>query len=340
VWPWVVGIAAALAVVIAVVTTLVIARGGSGGSGGTTAAAPTTTATGAGSAPVTSNALLAGQTYTVGGKDFDEQLVLCKITIQLMQARGATVNDRCGTSGSAAIRNALLTGQIDVYWNYTGTGWATDLRETAPASQDPQQLYQAVRDADAPNGVTWLSPTPFNNTYGIGTTRTFAAQNGLRTVSDFARLVNAGNPQATLCVEAEFAGRDDGLPSMRRAYGLPSSFATPPAVTTLDTGAIYQAAANGNPCRFGEVFTTDGRLPGLDLVTLQDDRDFFPVYNAAPVFRTASLNRQPAVAGLLDDVSRRLTNDVILGLNGQVSSQGRDPGVVAAGWLRSQGLIS
>jgi osmoprotectant transport system substrate-binding protein len=327
---WIIAaVAGVLAVVVALVVTLVVVTR----SGGTS------TAGGSGVTPTAAGVSLAGQTYTIGGKAFDEQLVLCKISILLLQSRGATVNDRCGIAGSAAARNALVSGQIDMYWNYTGTGWVTDLRESAPASQDPQQLYQAVRAGDAPNGLTWLAPTPFNNTYGIGTTRAFAAQNNLRTTSDFARFVNSGNAQATLCVEPEFASRDDGLPGFSRAYGLPASFASPPAVTTLDTGAIYQATANGSPCRFGEVFTTDGRLPGLDLVTLQDDRDYFPVYNASPVIRTTVLNRQPAVGALLEDVSRRMTDDVILGLNGQISSQGQDPAVVARTWLGQQGLI-
>ncbi len=322
---WILAAAAAtVAVVVALVVTLVVVTRSGGSTGG---------------ASSTANISLAGQTYTIGGKSFDEQLVLCKISVQLLQARGATVTDRCNIPGSAAARTALTSGQIDMYWNYTGTGWVTDLGRTDP-SQDPQQLYQAVRAADAPNGLTWLAPTPFNNTYGIATTRTFAAQNNLRTVSDFARFVNSGNANATLCVESEFAARDDGLPGMNRAYGITAPFSGPPAVTTLDTGAIYQAAANGTPCRFGEVFTTDGRLPGLDLVPLEDDRDHFPVYNAAPVFRTAAFNRQPEVGPLFDDVSRRLTYDVILGLNGQISSQGIDPGVVAATWLRQQGLVT
>jgi osmoprotectant transport system substrate-binding protein len=313
----------ALVLVVAVIVTLVLVNRDSG-SGGTAG----------GVSPAAAGAVLAGQTYTVGGKNFDEQLVLCKMTVLLLQARGATANDRCNITGSAAARQALLAGQIDVAWEYTGTGWITNLRNSTPIP-DAARQYQAVRDADAANGVTWMAPSAFNNTYGIAATQAVVARYNLRTLSDLARLNNSGTP-VSLCVESEFASRDDGLPNMLRTYG----FSPDPTTTTLDTGAIYQAAANGNPCTFGEVFTTDGRLPGLNLVPLVDDRTYFPFYNASPVVRTSVLQRQPALRSVLEDVSPRLTQATMLDLNGQVSSQGIDPGVVARRWLQQQGLIS
>ncbi|WP_433782365.1 glycine betaine ABC transporter substrate-binding protein [Actinomycetospora sp. CA-101289] len=319
-----VAVAVALVLVVAVIVTLVLVNRDSG-SGGTVAGGVT---------PAAAGGVLAGQTYTVGGKNFDEQLVLCKMTIAVLQARGATASDRCNISGSAAARQALLAGQIDVAWEYTGTGWITNLRNSTPIP-DAARQYQAVRDADAANGVSWLAPTPFNNTYGIAATSDVLARYNLRTLSDLARLNNGGTP-VSLCVESEFEARDDGLPGMVRAYG----FSPSPTPTALDTGAIYQAAANGNPCTFGEIFTTDGRLPGLDLVPLVDDRNYFPFYNASPVVRTSVLQRQPALRTVLDEISPRLTQDVMLDLNGQVSSQGQDPAVVATRWLRQQGLIS
>jgi osmoprotectant transport system substrate-binding protein len=282
---------------------------------------------------------LSGQTYTVGGKNFDEQLLLCKMQIAAIQSVGGTANDRCNIPGSAAARTALTSGQIDMYWSYTGTGWVTDLQQSPPI-QDSQAQYIATRDMDlARNNIVWTEPTPFNNTYAIGTTQAFAQQNNLRTTTDFANFVNSGNPNATLCVESEFAVRPDGLPGLRQTYGIVPPFDAPPAVTTLDTGAIYQATANGNPCHFGEVFTTDGRIPGLGLVSLEDDKNYFPKYNASNTIRKEVVDRNPQIVQLSNEIARRLDFNTVLDLNGQISSQGQDPDLVARNWLKQQGLI-
>jgi osmoprotectant transport system substrate-binding protein len=282
---------------------------------------------------------LQGQTYTVGGQEFDEQLLLCKISVTALQSVGATVNDRCNITGSAAARQALLSGEIDMGWSYTGTGWITNLQNTTPIP-DSQQQYIAVRDQDLQrNQIVWTNPTPFNNTYAIATTRAFADQNNLRTTTDWANFINSGNPQATTCVEAEFASRNDGLPNLLTAYGVTRPYNAPPAVTVIDTGAIYQATANGNPCRFGEVFTTDGRIPALNLVSLTDDRNFFPKYNASNTIRKQVVDRNPKVVDVFNQIAPALTDQVMLDLNGQISSQGADPAQVARTFLQQKGFI-
>ncbi|MHC1561134.1 glycine betaine ABC transporter substrate-binding protein [Actinomycetospora sp. C-140] len=282
---------------------------------------------------------LQGQTYTVGGQEFDEQLLLCKMSVAALQSVGATVNDRCNITGSAAARQALLSGEIDMGWSYTGTGWITNLQNTTPIP-DSQQQYVAVRDQDLQrNQIVWTNPTPFNNTYAIATTRAFADQNNLRTTTDWANFINSGNPQATTCVEAEFASRNDGLPNLLKAYGVTRPYSSPPALTVLDTGAIYQATANGDPCKFGEVFTTDGRIPALNLVSLADDKNFFPKYNASNTIRKNVVDRNPRVVDVFNQISPALTDDVMLQLNGQISSQGADPGQVAAQFLQQRGFI-
>ncbi len=282
---------------------------------------------------------LAGQTYTVGGQEFDEQLLLCKISVSALQSVGATVNDRCNITGSAAARQSLLSGEIDMGWSYTGTGWIANLGNTTPIP-DSQQQYVAVRDQDLQrNQIVWTNPTPFNNTYAIATTRAFSDQNNIRTTTDWANFINSGNPQATTCVEAEFASRNDGLPNLLTTYGVTRPYDAPPALTVLDTGAIYQATANSNPCFFGEVFTTDGRIPALNLVSLADDKNFFPKYNASNTIRKQVVDRNPQVVQVFDQISPRLTDDVMLNLNGQISSQGKDASQVATEFLQQQGLI-
>jgi osmoprotectant transport system substrate-binding protein len=278
---------------------------------------------------------LTGQTYTVGSKQFDEQLVLCKMTIALLQSVRATAIDRCGAPNSDRVRSQLTGGQVDMYWEYTGTAWRTYLSQEARLA-DPQALYSAVKAADAGNDVSWLRMTPFNNTYAIGVRADVAQRVGARSISDLARLVQSGAPEGTLCVAQEFTGREDGLQGLLRTYGfqLPAG-----SLDTIDEDRIYDALARTDPCSFGEVFATDGRLNALRIATLADDRGYFLPYNAALTVRTEVLDRAPRLALVAEAVAPTLTEPVMRELNARVSVGGRDPDQVARGFLREQGLI-
>jgi osmoprotectant transport system substrate-binding protein len=277
---------------------------------------------------------LTGQTFTVGGKEFAEQLVLCKMTIALLQSTGATVIDRCDTKGSSNVRAALVAGQIDMYWEYTGTAWRTYLSQESTIA-DPRTLYDAVRGADVGNQVSWLAPTPFNDTYAIGVRTDVAQRLRVRTISDFAALVRARSPEAGLCVDQEFTGREDGLQGLLAAYDMQID---DQALETRDIDAIYGAIAAATPCAFGEVFATDGRLNPLRLSTLVDDRGYFLPYNAALTVRTDVLDRAPRLALLANALAPALTEQVMRGLNARVSAGGRAPDEVARAFLREQGL--
>lgn len=278
---------------------------------------------------------LRGQTLTVGGKEFAEQIVLCKMTIALLQSSGATVVDRCDTKGSANVRAALTSGQIDMYWEYTGTAWRLYLSQESTIA-DPQVLYDAVRTADAGNRITWLDPTPFNNTYAIGVRTDIAQRLRVRTLSDFAALVRAGSPEATLCVDQEFTGREDGLQGLLATYDIPLG---DQALDTREIDQIYDAIAAADPCTFGEVFATDGRLNPLRLSTLVDDRGYFLPYNAALTVRSDVMARAPRLALLGRMLAPALTEPVMRQLNERVSAGGRNPDEVARSFLREQGLI-
>jgi hypothetical protein len=158
---------------------------------------------------------------------------------------------------------------------------------------DRQEQYEAVRDADLANGLTWLPPAPANNTYAFAVRSEAVPElGGIDSLSDIAALPVE---QRTFCVESEFATRSDGFEPMLEAYGIP--LGDPQGVprdnvNILDTGAVYTATDNGL-CNFGEVFTTDGRIPALDLTVLEDDRAFFPAYNVAPVVLTETLEQHP-----------------------------------------------
>jgi len=278
---------------------------------------------------------LTGTTVTVGGKEFAEQLILCKMTIALLQSTGATAVDRCDTKGSANVRAALTSGQIDMYWEYTGTAWRTYLSQESTLA-DPTVLYDAVKAADVGNQVTWFDPTPFNNTYAIGVRTDTAQRLRVRTISDFAALVRRGSPEATLCVDQEFTGREDGLQGLLATYEITLG---DQALDTREIDEIYQAIATGSPCTFGEVFATDGRINPLRLSTLVDDRGYFLPYNAALTARSQVVARAPRLALLGRMVAPTLTEPVMRQLNERVSAGGRDPDEVARSFLREQGLI-
>ena len=303
-------------------------------AGGCSIGGGTKTAAAAGS--LAQGASLKGATFTVGGKEFTEQEVLCQMTIQALRSAGATVNEKCGLSGSNTVRTALTSGQVDLYWEYTGTAWISYLQHTTPIT-DPTQQYQAVAREDlAKNQIEWLKPAPFNNTYALAAKDTKAQQLGVKTLSDYAKLVQSDPTKASLCVASEFVGRSDGLPGLEKAYGF-----TEPAssIATLAEGAIYNSISKSNPCNFGEVFTTDGRIKGLGLTPLTDDKNFFPVYNPAVTVRKSVADANPNLANVLDPISQALDTPTIQELNAQVDIQGKQPADVAKTWLQSKGFI-
>lgn len=277
---------------------------------------------------------LADVDITVGSKDFTEQIILGYIAELALEAAGANAIDLTNISGSNSSRYALLDGQVDLQWEYTGTGWLSYLGEDKPIPEEKAQ-YEAVSKADLEqNGVVWLPYSAVNNTYAFATTEAYAAEHGLKTNSDMTRFLTQNPDEAVFCVETEFASRPDGMPGVRKTYGFPVS-----ATKTFGTGAIYSAIAGGT-CNFGEVFTTDGRIAGLNLRVLEDDKKFFPQYNASVTLREEFLDRYPRIADVMGPVSDALDNEEIIELNKQVDVDGRDPAKVARDWMTAKGFIS
>ncbi len=279
---------------------------------------------------------LSGAELNVGGKEFTEQLVLCELTAQALESTGATVDRTCGLSGTATVRSALTSGDIDMYWEYTGTGWITHLGETKPI-EDPQELYQAVAEQDQQaNSITWLDPAPANNTYAVAVSREKAEELGVETLSDYAELATTDPAAASFCGAAEFFGRDDGWPGLQDAYGfeLPDS-----EVSELAAGAIYNSIDKARPCVFGEVFATDGRIAALDLVVLEDDKNFFTAYNPAVTVRSEVLEENQAIEDVLAPVTEALTDETLQSLNAAVDVDGKTPEDAANEWLIKEGFI-
>ncbi|MDX3238568.1 glycine betaine ABC transporter substrate-binding protein [Streptomyces sp. ME03-5709C] len=279
---------------------------------------------------------LEGASLTVTSKSFSEQIILGSMIGLVFKAAGAQVLDRTNIQGSIGAREAVRSGAADAMYEYTGTAWITYLGNDAPIA-DAQRQWRAVRDADRRNGIAWLRASTLDNTYALAAGRDKNRPYGLRTLSDVAALSKKDPGAVTLCVENEFASRDDGLPGMRKAYGmdLPSA-----DIRRMDTGIIYTQITKPGSCLLGEVYTTDGRIASLDLEVMEDDKHFFPDYDAAPVVNSKTLERWPAIRGLLDPLSAKLTTDVGRELNAKVDVEGEDPHEVAKAWLVKEGFIT
>ncbi|MGW6141038.1 glycine betaine ABC transporter substrate-binding protein [Streptomyces sp. NPDC055140] len=278
---------------------------------------------------------LKGANITVTSKEFTEQLILGAMMGIAFKAAGAEVLDRTGIQGSIGAREAIKNGDADGMYEYTGTAWITYLGNSHPIP-DPQKQWQAVHDADLKNGITWLPPSALNNTYALAMNEANFKKYGTKTLSDVAALAKKNPKAVTLCVESEFANRADGLPGMEKAYGMNIPTAN---ITQMDTGIIYTQAAKGT-CTFGEVFTTDGRIRAMNLRVMADDKHFFPNYNAAPAMNTKSLEKYPAMAKVIEPITKKLNNTVAQELNAKVDVDGQDPHDVAKDWLVKEGFVT
>ncbi|GII21624.1 glycine betaine ABC transporter substrate-binding protein [Planosporangium mesophilum] len=289
-----------------------------------------------GSGSIKRNPALAGRTIAVGSKDFTENILLGHLTMIALQAAGAKVDNRINIKGSVNSRKALVSGDIDVSWEYTGTAWITYLNHTDPIPESRQQYEAVVAEDKQRNNVVWAAPAPANNTYALAVREEKAKEWGLRTLSDLAAFARTHPAEATFCLESEFASRNDGWPGMAKAYGLN---APPSSIRTVDTGVVYTETKKGTSCNFGEVFTTDGRISNLKLVPLEDDRKFFPIYNPALTINGATAAKYPDLVKLLDPVAARLDNDTLRRLNEEVDVKGELASTVAENWMRQQGFI-
>ncbi|MFC9842441.1 glycine betaine ABC transporter substrate-binding protein [Streptomyces sp. NPDC060223] len=280
---------------------------------------------------------LDGATLTVGSKDFTENIVLGQITMKVLQAHGAEVEDKTNIKGSVTTRQALTSGDIDLYWEYTGTGWISYLEHTTPIA-DATEQYEKVRDEDlAKNKIVWLEPAPLNNTYALALREDTAEELGLSKLSDIAALAKSDPSKATFCLESEFSTRDDGWPGAEKTYGID---VPDDNIKMLDTGVIYNETGEGETCTFGEVFTTDGRIESLKLKVLADDKHFFPVYNASLTLPESIADKYPEIAEIMAPVTAKLTDATLQKLNADVDVDGLTPEEAAQDWLDSEGLLS
>jgi len=271
---------------------------------------------------------------TVGSKDFTEQRILGHITRLALEAANVEVVDRIGGYDTEGARQALISGEIDMYWEYTGTGWLINLAEPDPIL-DPQEQYEAVAEQDLEqNNIEWLEPASANNTYAIAVRE--GTYEEVENISDLGRLIEDSPEEATMCVGPEFHERADGLPGVEEHYG----FEFPAArVFVLSDSTVYGAVSRGERCNFGSVFETDGRIPELGLRLLEDDEGFFAVYNPSLTMRKETLERYPELAEIFAPISEKLDTETLRELSAAVLVEGSSPEEVAQRWLQENEFV-
>ncbi|HEY4191414.1 MAG TPA: glycine betaine ABC transporter substrate-binding protein [Mesorhizobium sp.] len=268
---------------------------------------------------------------TVGGKDFTEQLVLAEMTKQLLEAKGYTVDKKDGM-GTSIVRAALESGEVDMYWEYTGTSLVTFNKITEHLS--PEQTYAKVKELDGAKGLVWLAPSKANNTYALAIRQNNPKTDGMKTYSDLAAAYRDGK-EVLMGATAEFVKREDGLLGLQKMYDFKAGRAN---TRPLDVGLVYNALANGD-VDVSTVGATDGRIAAMHLILLKDDKSFFPNYALAPVIAKKTLDAHPDLQGLLESLSGKLDDATMQRLNGEVDVEKKTVEDVATGYLKQAGLI-
>jgi osmoprotectant transport system substrate-binding protein len=266
----------------------------------------------------------------IGSKNFTESLMLGELLAQELEARThLKVERRFYLAGTYICQQAILAGRIDIYPEYTGTSLTAILKQRV--GSDKKDVYQRVQsEYEKRFDLTLGPPFGFNNTFALEIRGQDARRLNLKTLSQAARYT----PQWRAGFGYEFMERPDGYRGLAAAYGL--HFAAPPRI--MDLGLLAPALkdrqidiAAGN--------ATDGLIPAFDLFVLEDDRHYFPPYEAVAVIRQATLRQHPQIRQVLDDLGNKISDQEMQQLNYALDGQHRDAKDVAHEFLRSKGLI-
>ena len=270
-------------------------------------------------------------TIVVGGKNYTEQQLMAEMTTRLLKSKGFSVEEKAGMGGNL-LRQAQESGQVDVYWEYTGTSLIAYNKVTERLG--PDETYRKVKELDAAKGLVWLNPSRANNTYALAMNPDDAKKLGIATLSDLAKAIRDGKA-LTLACSGQFYGRPDGLHPLEKTYGFEFS---QDQVKRMDSGLTYQALKD-RQVDIALVFATDGRVPAFNFVILTDDKGFFPSYALAPVIRKAVLDANPSLGPILNSLSAKLDVPTMARLNAKVDVSKKSFSDVADEFLKQAGLI-
>ena len=274
----------------------------------------------------------------VGSKLDTEAALLGTIILQLLRAGGVATESRLRLGPTKILRAAILSGEVDIYPEYTGNGAFFFNRESDPAWQNASAGYDLVRklDADA-NHLAWLPPAPANNTWGIAVNGAVADKERLATMEDFGRWAGTGGVK--LAASAEFVESPAALPAFQSAYGFKLAASQLVVLAGGDTAATERAAAEGTSgVNAAMAYGTDGAVSALDLRLMEDTKHAQMVYEPSPVIRQATLDANPSIPGLLAPAFAALDGATLRALNAKIAVDGQDVAVVATTWLKEKGL--
>ncbi len=268
-----------------------------------------------------------GEMVVVGAKGYTEQLLLGELLAQEIEANTSLRVKREFSLGSTfLLHEAVRQGRIDGYVEYTGTAWTAILRQPPLPPERRAAVWQRARQLYAERfGLRMFPSLGFENTFAILIRQADGQRLGLRTISDAVQPAR----QWRAAFGYEFLNRADGFPGLAERYGL--RFAAPPSA--MDLGLTYRALADGRVDLIAGD-STNGLISALKLQKLEDDRAYFPPYDAVPVFNVASLRRHPQLVPVLDRLSGRLSAATMQKLNAAVDLQGQTPELVVRRWRR------
>lgn len=265
----------------------------------------------------------------VGAKNFTEQVVLGELLAQEIEAKSnLKVERRFYLAGSYICHQALVSGRIDAYVEYTGTALTAILKR--PVDRSPQFVFSTVRRLYASRyNIAVADPLGFENTFAMVIRGEDARRLHLATLSQAAQYT----PQWRLGVGYEFEQRPDGLPGLNAAYGF--RFAGSPR--TMDLGLLYRAL-NAHQVDMIAANSTDGPIQAFGLTALEDDRHYFPPYQAVPLVRNEALRRWPQIQTALDTLAGRINADDMREMNEAIDGRHRDPADVVREFRMKNGL--
>ncbi|WP_246754702.1 MULTISPECIES: glycine betaine ABC transporter substrate-binding protein [Rhizobium] len=271
----------------------------------------------------------AAEPIKVGSKNFTEQYILAEMYAALLEKAGFQVERKINLGGTLIAHQALTTGQIDLYPEYTGTALSSVVKGTM--STDPDKVYNEVKDFYAKNyNLAWLKPTGINNGYVIVVRKETADTNNLKSLSDLAKVANT----LVFGGGAEFPDRADGLPGLKRVYNAEFKEFKQFAKLGLRYDALSQKdidVANGA--------ATDWQIGAQGLTALDDDKGLFPPYYVAPVVRQQVLDANPKLKDVLESLGSHLDNATMRVLNAKVETDHEEPKDVAEAFLKEKGLL-
>jgi osmoprotectant transport system substrate-binding protein len=312
--------AGAMSAVLVAVLSIALAACGSSKSSSSSSSAITP-------APAASGPGVGKPAVTIGDKNFSEENILGSLYAQALQAKGYKVTLKDNVGSSELIYKALTAGQIDMYPEYTGVL----LSAVAGQARNPASATAAYREAKAfvePHGLTLLNLTPFFDSNALATLPSYASKHGLKSIADLKPL----GKSVRLGAPPEFATRFEGLPGIKREYGVNPTF-VPIAIE------LSYKALEGGQVNVQNVFTTDGQLLSAKFTLLADPKHVFGFQNVAPVVRRSVLAAEgPAFVETLNKVSSLLTIKAIQQMNAAVSIDKQTPASVAQQFLHANGL--